>query len=217
MEVFKIPNTAKVQRVIPKNAFDAYVNTKQRKMFTDLVARITWLYKLSPDTVNLDAKELSEIQVFKIELKVNEDIQPVLDAIDKSIPYNIIFIVEYEGQVYLSTSVKHRHPVNADNAVVDWTFKSSWFNPSANKYRLQLRKNLDAVYADFCFQLSGNHHLVNRSLQELVEHSQQVHSLKKEIAQLQKSMRSSKQFNNKVELNLLLQQRSKELKALLSQ
>jgi hypothetical protein len=186
-------------------------------MFTDLVARITWLYKLSPDTVNLDAKSISEIQIFKIELKVNEEIQPVLDAIDKSIPYNIIFIVEYGGKIYLSTSVKHSHPVNEDNAVIDWTFKSSWFSPAANKYRIHLRKNLDAVYDDFCFELSGNPNVVNKTLQELVEYSKQVYTLKKEIAQLQKSMRSSKQFNNKVELNLLLQQRTRELKALMSQ
>lgn len=214
MELFKIPDTAKVQRVIPKNAFDAYVNTKQKKMFTDLVARITWLYKLSPDTVNLDAKAVSEIQIFKVELKVNEEIQPVLDAIDKSIPYNIIFIVEYKGKVYLSTSVKHPHPINEDNAVIDWTFKSSWFSSVTNKYRIHLRKNLDTVYNDFCFQLSGNPHMLNKSLQGLVEYSKQVHTLKKEIAQLQKSMKSSKQFNNKVELNLLLLEKTKELKAL---
>jgi hypothetical protein len=217
MEVFKIPNTAKVQRVIPKNTFDAYVNTKQKKLFTDLIARITWLYKLSPDTVNLEAKGISEIQIFKVELKVNEEVQPVLDAIDKSIPYRIIFIVEYEGKVFLSTSVKHLHPVNVDNAVIDWTFKSSWFLPSANKYRIHLRKDLDAVYEDFCNQLSGNPNMVNRSLQELVEYSKQLHTLKKEIAQLQKSIRNSKQFNSKVELNLLLQRRTRELKALMSE
>ena len=66
MEVFSLPNAAKVQRVIPKNAFDAYTNAKQKKLFTDLIARITWLYKLSPDTVNLEAKEIKEIQICRL-------------------------------------------------------------------------------------------------------------------------------------------------------
>jgi hypothetical protein len=214
MEVIQIPNTAKVQRVIPKNAFDGYVNSKQKKLFTDLIARITWLYKLSPDTVNLPGKEITEIQILKLELKMKEEVQQLLDTIDKSIPYPIIFIVDYEGTVFLSTSVKHPHPINQDNAVIDWTFKSSWFSPSPNKYRINLRLDLDAVYKDFCLQLSGNPHLYHSTLQELVGYSKQLQVLKNEIAQLQNSIRNCKQFNRKVELNLLLRQKMDELKVL---
>jgi hypothetical protein len=89
MELFKLPHTAKVNRVIPKNAFDSYTTAKQKKQFTYLIARITWTHKLSKDTVNLEGKDIKEIQVFRIELKVKEEIQTVLDIIDKSIPYNI--------------------------------------------------------------------------------------------------------------------------------
>lgn len=127
MELFNLPHTAKVNRVIPKNAFDAYTNSKQKKLFTDLILRITWQQKLSPDTVNLEAKEILEIQIFKIELKVREEIQSLLDIINKAIPYNIIFIVEESDAIYLSTSTKHPHPVNADNSVIDWTLEHHGF------------------------------------------------------------------------------------------
>jgi hypothetical protein len=53
--------------------------------------------------VNLEAKDINEIQVFRIELKAKEDIKTVLDIIDKSIPYNIIFVVQFESSVYIST------------------------------------------------------------------------------------------------------------------
>lgn len=206
-----MPHTAKVQKVIPKNAFDAYTNSKQKKLFTDLIARITWLYKLSSDTVNLEAREVKEIQIFRIELKVKEDITSVLEVIDKAIPYSLIFMVEYEGSVYLSTSVKHPHPIKDSNSVVDWTFKSIWFLPHESSYSLNLKKSLDAVYHDFCIQLSGKSGMAKRPLQELVEISMQRSLLEKEILQLRSSIKSCKQFKIKVELNVKLKQKIKEL------
>lgn len=216
MELFNLPHTTKVNRVIPKNAFDAYTNSKQKKLFTDLILRITWLQKLSPDTVNLEAKEIQEIQIFKIELKVREEIQPLLDIINKAIPYNIIFIIEESNGIYLSTSTKHPHPVNNDNSVIDWTFKTPWFLPAENEYSLHLKKSLDAVYHDFCIQLSGDKKMARKSLQDLVHYNKQIDALEKEITQLKKNIKNSKQYKYKVELNLLLKQRSQELKALIS-
>lgn len=215
MEVFSLPNAAKVQRVIPKNAFDAYTNAKQKKLFTDLIARITWLYKLSPDTVNLEAREIKEIQIFKVELKVMEEIQIVLDIIDKSIPYHIIFMVEYDGRIYLSTSVKHPHPLDENKAVIDWTFKIEWFDPSENKYALRLKGNLDSIYLDFCNQLATKLGIAYKSLHDLVQHKKQVDSLEKEIIKLKASIANSKQFNHKVEFNIRLKVAERELSAIL--
>lgn len=214
MELFNIPKTAKVNRVIPKNAFESYTNSKQKKLFADLILRITWEQKLSPETVNLEAKEIKEIQVFKIELKIKEEIQPLLDIIDKSIPYNIIFIIKESSSIYLSTSMKHPHPLNADNSVIDWTYKTSWFLPADNIYSLNLKNNLDFVYRDFCIQLSGMQHMERKSLNEIVHYTKRIDALEKEISKLEISIKNCKQFKIKVELNLLRNQKMEELKIL---
>jgi hypothetical protein len=216
MELFSLPHTAKVNRVIPKNAFDSYTTARQKKLFTELISRITWTHKLSPDTINLEAKDIKEVQVFKVELKVKQDIQTVLDIIDKSIPYSIIFVVEYDGMIYLSTSSKHPHPINEDNAVIDWTFKTDWFKPSENKYSFQLKKSIDAVYHDFCIQLSGKSTMASKPLQDLISFKKNVDALEKEIARLKSGVAGSKQFNNKVELNLKLKAKENELQSLLN-
>lgn len=216
MDLFSLPHTAKVNKVIPKNAFDGYTTTKQKKLFTDLIARITWTHKLSTDTVNLIAKDIKEIQVFKIELKVKEEIQPVLGIIDKAIPYNIVFVIQYENLIYISTSTKHLHPVNVDNAVIDWTFKTGWFTISENNYSLQLKKSIDAVYHDLCIQLSGKSSMASKPLVDLIAYKKKVESLEKEIAKLKSGISNSKQFNNKVELNLQLKAKEYELESLLS-
>jgi Fe-S cluster biosynthesis and repair protein YggX len=216
MDLFKLPATTRVNRVIPKNAFDAYTNTKQKKIFTDLISRIAWTHKLSPQTINLEAKEIKEIQVFHVELKTMAEVKPVLDIIDKSIPYHIIFLVEYNGQIYLSTSTKHPHPVNENNSVIDWTFKTEWFPITENGYTLVLKKSLDAVHHDFCIQISGQPTMSNKPIQELIEYKRRILTLEKEIVKLKTAITGCKQFNQKVELNIKLKTAENQLLSLIS-
>ncbi|HUH19386.1 DUF4391 domain-containing protein [Albibacterium sp.] len=216
MEVFDLPDAARVNKSIPKNSFDSYTNGKQKKMFSDLISRITWLYKLSTDTINLVGNEIKEIQIFKVELKTQGDIKVLLNIIDKSISYHIVFIVQYDDRVYLSTSVKHPHPLNGDNAVVDWTFRTEWFLPNDIVYEMSLKKSIDAVYHDFCIQLSGNRDKKVLPLPELIENERKIEGLKREISQLRTGIASCKQFNKKVELNLKLKSKEGELERLLA-
>ena len=216
MDYFKLPQTTKVQRVVPKNSFDAYANTKQRKLFTDKVSKITWTNKLSPKTLNLEAKEIKEIQVFRIELKVKEDIPSILNIIDKAIPYHIIFAVQHEELIYLSASMKHPHPANEDNSVIDWTFKSEWFEASKDLFGINLKSSLDFVFEDFCNQISGLRLTDKLPLHLLIERSKQIDSLRKEIRSLEAQISKAVQFNRKVSWNVKLREKRNELKKLLS-
>lgn len=65
----KLPTSTIVDKIVPKNSFDEYATTKQKKLLTSVVTRIKWLHKLSNQTVNLQGKEVIEIQVFELELK----------------------------------------------------------------------------------------------------------------------------------------------------
>lgn len=214
MDNFDLPISTKVQRVIPKNAFDQYTNSKQKKLFTDRINRIVWTQKLSPETTNLSSKEIKEIQIFKIELKVKEDIQILLDIINKSIPYPIIFIVKFDDEMFISTSTKHPHPLNEDNSIIDWTFKSSWFKTQENRLSINLKGNLDTVYKDICIQLSGKPEFKKKSLSKIVEYQKEVDTLEKEISRLSSAISNSKQFNKKVELNNELNEKIKVLEKL---
>ena len=114
----------------------------------------------------------------------------------------------------MSTSVKHPHPLNENNSVIDWRFRTDWFQSNENKYSFNLKRNLDAVYHDFCNQLSGAPKMANKSLRDLVEYKQQLYTLEKEIEKLKASIANCKQFNRKVELNLQLNSLHDQLKSL---
>ena len=209
---FELPLSTLVNKVIPKNAFDNYTNTRQKRLFTDHVHRITWTNKISRETTNLPFKEVQEIQLFKIELKLKEDISSILEIIDKAIPYLIIFSIYYEDEMYLSTSTKHPHPTNENNAVIDWTFKTDWFKQGTNGYSINLKTNLDWVIKDFSLQISGKSALLKESMATIVQNEQQISVLEKEIDKLKSKISRTKQFNEKVELNLELKVKEDELK-----
>lgn len=202
--MFKLPESTKVHKVVPKNSFDSYCNSKQKVIFKDKILRITWLNKLSPETVNLYGNDIDEIQIFRIELKEKAEIDAVITIINKAIPYHIITQVVFGNENYITTSPKHKHPVNNDNAVIDYTFKSDWFPADAAPYSFSLKNNLDHVYRDFCLQFSSDFNTQTKTIYDLVEIQKNADTLKREIAQLKSAINREKQFKIKLELNMKL-------------
>lgn len=201
MTYFELPKSTIVNRFIPKNAFDDYTNSSQKKKFTDTIDKITWLNKLSKDTINLDGNDVKEIQIFEIKLKTKEKIQPLLNIIDKAIPYHIIFIVTFGEETYLSTSKKHNHINNENTGVIDWNFISDWQSSREKKKTLNLKESIDFIFTDFCSQISG---FKSKNILEIIEQDSSKTKLKKQIDLLELKIKNEKQFNNKIEMHLQL-------------
>lgn len=200
MNFFKLPPQTIANKVIPKNAFDAYTTSHQKKKLAEFVERIRWSNKLSAETINLSGKEISEIEIFEIQLRKREEITDLLAVFDKAIPYPIIFIIYYGDQAYISTSIKHPHPVQEDISIVDWTFKIDWMQIQDITLSFDLKKNLDHIYQDFCNQLSSGIFRA-KSIHELVAFEQQHLQLLKKIEKVKSTIKRTVQFNLKVELN----------------
>lgn len=215
--MFNLPLSTEFNKIIPKSAFDKVTNTKQKKQFVDHIERIKWINKLSPQTINLSGKEVVEIQIFEILLKEKEAIVDLLDVIDKTIPYHIIFILKYGGEVLLSASQKHPHPTNIGVSVIDWRFNSTWITEEAIPcpYRLNLKQSLDYVFSDICTQLSGKMVNTIQGITGLIEQERRIKVLESSISKLQSALKRTKQFNIKVKLNLELQEKKAELKKII--
>lgn len=199
--MFDLPKYTIVDKSIPKNAFDNYTNTKQKKLFSEYVNSIRWTNKLSSSTIKLPSKDIEEIQIFNISLKKKGDISSILDIIDRSIPYHVIFVINFNGEILLSVAKKHSHPKNENNSIIDWVFQSDWIISNEFSYKLDLKESIDAIFSDICNQLSGNN---DKTINELVESNLKKESLEKKIKQIKQQIKSCKQFNKKVELNLQL-------------
>lgn len=212
MNFFDLPKNCYYGRVIPKNSFDKYTSTKQKRLFTDMVSRMSWTHKLAPQTINLSGKNILEIQVIHIELKRKEGIGNILSMIDKSVPYSIVFVVQFGNEVFVSATSKHANPNSTDSCVLDWTFKSDWFLIEDFGVVLNLRGSLDFVFFDLCKQLSPFASGVVDSLEDLVAKISIFSKLDKEVKRLRAAVTSCKQFNRQVELNLELLRVEEEMR-----
>ncbi len=209
-----LPPTTVVNKVVPKNSFDKYINTKQKKLFSEFIEKIRWANKLSKQTIRLEGKDVNEIQVFEISLKKKTAADDLLNIIDRHIPYHIIFVLLFENEVLYSVAQKHAHPVSDESSVLDWRFSSNWVNQDESLFRLNLKINLDEVFADFCLQITGKEKRQNQTLSQVIIIEQNRKLLLYEINKLEADIKGCKQFNKKVELNLKLQSKKAELEIL---
>ena len=203
MKIFDLPKSTELSRSIPKNAFDKYTNTKQKKEMTAFIQRMTWINKLSTPTTNLPAKAITEIQVFFIELKIKNDISTILELINRAIPYHIVFILKYENERLISTAAKHNHPQKPNEAVIDCTFKTDWFEAANNPINIVLRESLDWTYIHLCSQITGRKPTQN-TYSDFVALELEIKNLEAKISGLERQMQREKQFNKKVALNMEL-------------
>ena len=181
--MFNLPTSTEIKKVIPKNSFDSYITNKQKKEFSAYISKITWVNKLSFETINLQGKDIEEIQIFTIELKEKNNIKKLLDVMDKAIPYTIIFLITYNNEFYVSTSPKHSNPNKPDHAVIDYTFTTEWSLKSDFNLIINLKNSLDWLYKNFCEQFKPNNNS-SKTIHYLIESQKEVDILKREINKL---------------------------------
>lgn len=214
--MFSLPIQTTVNKIVPKSFFDKLLSPAKRKQLTTHVERLRILNKLSESSTLLAACALGEIQIIEVELRDKSRILPLIEEIDRHIPYYIIYILRYEGSVQVVASIKHLNATQTDKAVIDCLLASDWFplSTDAPPIRLELKESLDAVFFFLCKQLS---HFPTHAgtLSELLEKELKFKKLSFEIEKLESKMKNCMQFNKKVELNGELREKKREMKRLL--
>lgn len=214
MKLYKFPQQAKVDRLIPKNKFyeQGKANTKIEQLFVDQVENIRWAYKLASSTIHLqDQEDLKEIQIFRVKSRVEDLDLSILSFIDKLILTPIVFEVVYQDKVKVVASYKRLSQADKTKAVIGQYYASEWLEDH-NRVELPLYLKLADLYEHFIAQIlpiASSKDLENDdesvSIELQLQKAQQLESLQKQLAQLQSKLRNERQFNRRVELNKQLQ------------
>mgnify|MGYP000626721754 FL=1 len=214
MKLYKFPQQAKVDRLIPKNKFyeQGKANTKIEQLFVDQVENIRWAYKLASSTIHLqDQEDLKEIQIFRVKSRVEDLDVSILSFIDKLILTPIIFEVVYQDKVKVVATYKRLNQADKTKAVIGQYYASEWLEDH-DRIELPLYLKLADLYEHFIAQIlpitssedSGDDD-ESVSIELQLQKSQQLESLQKQLNQLQSKLRNERQFNRRVELNKQLQ------------
>lgn len=215
--LFDYPKSAAFGRVLPKSKIyeHAEANTVLKELFVSDVDQIVWKYKLAPETINLSVtKSVTEIQVFAISLKVTTLHTEVLRAIDRAIPFPLIYELSHAGRS--QTVAAFKRPSDADGAkwVVSDYFRGDWVPSDTLRTPLPVALDLASLYDKILTALMPVQPLVQEDIQARVARVEAIKAKEREVERIKGQLAREKQFNRRVSINAALRQAKQELEQL---
>jgi len=220
MTLFAWPKQAAFGRVVPKSKIyeHANVSTALKERFVQQVEQINWAYKLAPETVNLPATPaVTEIQVFCLSLKGDGLDQDVLKAIDRAIPFPLIFELVQGGRVKLVAAYKRpaQNPKSdADISIVGNYLETNWCPRDTPRQSLPVALDMNGLYEQLLLHMMPIPARSEESLADAVGRVEQLRARQREIDKVAARLKREKQFNRKVEMNAELRRMKAELERL---
>ena len=211
--MLNLPASAAFKRRIPKQKFyeELPLTPALRRVFVGQINAIWWRSKIAPATANLaPGRTVTELEVFELQLAQPSLDEGVLRAIDKRIPYPILYLLTCDGRCQAWIGYQ---PAGQAGAQV--YYHTAW-QPQED-LMLELRGlDTDAAYENFVRQIAGGalNAPATEPLQQSIARDQRRRALEKQIAVLQNKIRREKQLNRQVELNGELKRLRKEMECL---
>lgn len=211
--MLNLPASAAFNRRIPKQKFyeELPLTPALRRVFVGQINAIWWRSKIAPATANLAlGRTVTELEVFELQLAQPSLDEGVLRAIDKRIPYPILYLLTCDGRCQAWIGYQ---PAGQAGAQV--YYHTAW-QPQED-LMLELRGlDTDAAYENFVRQIAGGalNAPATEPLQQSIARDQRRRALEKQIAVLQNKIRREKQLNRQVELNGELKRLRKEMECL---
>lgn len=209
------PAATIVAQTVPKNAFYKRAKPQRATVLKDFLTttfeRITWLYKLHPDTLHIaDGRQVHEIDIFLCTLKGTSYDECLLSEIDALLPRQTIYLIEQGG---LFDLLMQHKAVNEQGAIKP---SGRWERLSkGDLFALPLRLggyyDMDALYADFLGQLSQLGTLSEDDYRKADELKRQAECLQKQCETLLKKKKQERQYNLRLEIGRELKLRQTEL------
>jgi hypothetical protein len=216
--LYRWPDAAAFGRVVPKTKFyeHATIPTRVREKFVSEVQRISWTYKLAEDTIRLAGDpEVPEIQVFAIDVKGQNVSDEVLATIDRAVQTPIVFeinrIAGDQPQTRMTAAYKE---LGGTAPRLTGYFTAEWLPASVPRIPLPPALDLPGLYSQLLTPLLPVATRPGESVAAAADRVAQGHKIEREIAALEKRIRSEPQFNRKVELRRQLRERTAALAAL---
>lgn len=214
--MLNLPKETEVGKMVAKNKFYEKANISQtlKECFVNDIEKIVWANKLAPSTLNISGSDnIKELEVFHIKLKTGKFNQKVLEAIDKAIPYYILFVLEYMGKFQLWLGYKEKTVNGTNKASIVRYFNSEW----EKEPYITLRGNkLDSIYENFLSQLSDN--LIDtaseQDIKDKVNKTVEIQKIENQIEKLNKKMTTEKQFNRQIAIRAEIKKLQKQLDTL---
>ncbi|MCK5608231.1 DUF4391 domain-containing protein [Candidatus Pacearchaeota archaeon] len=205
MNVFyEFPQSSYFGRIVPKSKIyeKALPTSAIKEMFVREVGKIIWMYKLSPETINLPCKKnINEIQVFTVELKNGTLRQEVLRTIDRAIPSPIMFQLVFGNKIKYTAAYKCFNASDKDKRGVSAYFETDWVKQNSDQCSLPVVLDLGILYEKLLLNLINEIIRPHEKFKEFINRLDILKVKEKDLFKLNGRIEKEKQFNRKVEIN----------------
>ena len=196
--MFNLPKETYVNRFIAKNKFynNVAISSKVKEDFIRKVEKITWLYKLSPNTLNIDNTDnVEEIEIIEIIIKEKNVPVGVINTIIKSIPYKILFLVRYQNDYCYAAKAEELF-------ITEWN----------KEYKFDFKGyTLESVYQNI-IKVLINKEEIHENFDSIIQKKKDEDELLKKISILETKVKNEKQFDRQVQYNMELNELRNRLK-----
>ena len=207
--MFDLPKKTVVNKIIPKNTFyrKIAISNYIKDEFVNSIEKIVWKYKLSEETIGIKKSgNFNEIQIFNINLKDKKLPKKVLTFIIKSIPYPVLFQINYNEDKCYALAL-YNNEINLEKLYIsDWNEELNFSFTALNLENLY-KKMLKKFIVEFNS---------NERFEETVQKNNLYEELNSDIIKLNNQIKQEKQFNRKLILNKELNRKKKELEVLIN-
>lgn len=223
MDMYKclnIPDSCFIGNTIYKKLFyeNADLSTNDKSLFTDTINKVTWLYCLKPETINISAykdevREYPEVEVIEVLLHKDYKLKRIAEIIMRTIPYHMVLIFRLEGKVKFYVAHQRTNQSDSSKNTIEEFISTDWLESDSALFdKLDIKQmrftNFYALYSDIVDTIS----IYNLSTiiptddkitgAEARELSAQIEDIEKEITSLRAKLKKETQFNRKMELNI---------------
>jgi hypothetical protein len=211
--ILNFPTTTIVDSLVPKTKFYRFmeVNPRMKTHFVNDVESIRWLYKLSPDTLNVTASDdMKEIEVFVATLKEADCPTDLFTFIDTHMPRHLVFILLHGRNSMLLINYKQWRDDTHTQFKITQMFASPWVSTTSLQLNID-GQSLPRIYDNFVAQISGIGEHRAGSMEEIVALRQQIAKQEVELKKLEKRMRREPQVDVQMEMHKQVRQMRKQL------
>ena len=218
--LYTYPKQAHFGKMIAKSKIYEHANitTALKDKFVSQIDKITWQYKLAPETTNLTATPaVPEIQIFDIRLKGNDVEEALLRVIDKAIPFPIIYQIYRGDEVKVKAAYKRPSDVDKSKWVIEAYVESDWMSTNAPATAMPIALDLSRLYEQMLKALIPKTLPIMEtqgSMKEQMELIEVIKAKERAYDKLKTKRDKEKQFNKKVKLNEELRKFKKEIEQL---
>lgn len=220
-----IPDECRINRTVFKKMFydNAVISKGDKDLFIDSIDKITWIYCLNQDNMNIPAyvteeREYLEMEIIEVTLSENKGIKRIAEIIMRAIPYPMLLIFSFEGKYQLWAA--HQRFSLADNSKVtleepiftEWQEENSilWDRLNISKLRYtnfyDMYSDLIDAIAVFNVSKLTDKEINGEDARELLRRNAEIDN---QIAVLRAELKKATEFNRKMEINLKIKKLEK--------